>query len=159
MTHSPDRIPLVVHLAVLVAPVLMPCVAVPAAVTLWVRIRTGTWGRAWYAPDRAPGFLLALMTAATAFGLFGYGVWCGFYWLDPDQMCAAQGVSGDMIVTHEALPVSARCVTEAGAATELVPFWVNPMIYLCLTVCAPAAGAGAAAVLRRKPVVAERRGS
>ncbi|NEB94997.1 hypothetical protein G3I21_25500 [Streptomyces bauhiniae] len=129
----------------------MPCLAVPSAVTLAVRIRTHTWGRAWYAPDTAPCFLLALMTASTAFGLFGFGVACGFYILDPDQMCAAKGVPGDMIVTHETLPVSAQCVTGAGAATELVPFWVNPMIYLCLLVCAVAIGAGVTSVACRKP--------
>ncbi|MFF9362716.1 hypothetical protein [Streptomyces griseoluteus] len=141
------------YVAALWAPLLMPCLAVPSAVVLAVRIRRRTWGRAWYAPDTTPSFVLALMTAAVAFGLFGYGVACGFYILDPDQMCAAQGVPGDRIVTHETLPVSAQCVTEAGAATELVPFWVNPAIYLCLLVCAAAIGAGAVSLLHRKEMV------
>ncbi|GHF18649.1 hypothetical protein E5082_16555 [Streptomyces griseoluteus] len=141
------------YIAALWAPLLMPCLAAPSAVALAVRIRTRTWGRAWYAPDTAPSFLLALMTAAAAFGLFGYGVACGFYILDPDQMCAAQGVPGDRIVTHETLPVSAQCVTEAGAATELVPSWVNPTICLCLLVCAASVTAGAASLLRRREMV------
>ncbi|MEU4111364.1 hypothetical protein [Streptomyces sp. NPDC027717] len=146
----PDRLRLAFELAVFAAPLLMPCLAVPAAVTLAVRVRARAWGRAWYAPDPAPGFLLALLAAATAFGLFGYGVGCGFYILDPDQMCAARGVPGDMIVTHETLPVSAECVTGAGAATELVPSWVNPTIYLCLLMCALSIGAGATSLARGK---------
>ncbi|BDH03142.1 hypothetical protein HEK131_03690 [Streptomyces seoulensis] len=43
----PDRLRPAFELAVFAAPPLMPCLAVPAAVTPAARIRTGTWGRAW----------------------------------------------------------------------------------------------------------------
>ncbi|MGV9337844.1 hypothetical protein [Streptomyces sp. NPDC003688] len=132
------------------APFLMPCVALPLAFALAVRAYTGTWGRAWYAPDPAPTVLVVLLAAATAFGLYGYGVGLGFYILDPDQMCAAKGVPGDSIVTHMTLPVGAECVTEDGAATELVPFWVNPLILMSLAVCPVAATAGVVAARRRR---------
>ncbi|WP_018548387.1 hypothetical protein [Streptomyces sp. LaPpAH-108] len=132
------------------APFLMPCLAVPLAFALAVRAYTGSWGSAWYAPDPGPSVLMVLLAVATAFGLYGYGVGFGFYVLDPDQMCAALGVRGDTIVTDLGLPVSARCVTDSGVATELVPFWVNPLIYMSLAGGVVAAGAGLAAAWRRR---------
>ncbi|MEU6242936.1 hypothetical protein [Streptomyces sp. NPDC047024] len=138
------------YLAALTAPLLMPVVAAPLAFTLAVRAYTGSWGRAWYAPDPAPCVLTVLLASAVAFGAYGYGVGRGFYLLDPDQMCAAMGVDGDGIVTDMALPVSARCVTDDGVATELVPFWVNPLVYVSLAVGAGAATAGVVAAWRRR---------
>jgi hypothetical protein len=38
-------------------------------------------------------------------------------------------VQGDHVVTRGTLPVSAQCVTSGGVGTELVPGWVNPMIF------------------------------
>ncbi|MFD8911136.1 hypothetical protein [Streptomyces sp. NPDC059575] len=137
------------YLAAITAPLLMPFVAAPLAFALAVRAYTRTWGRAWYAPDPAPCVLTVLLASAVAFGAYGYGVGRGFYLLDPDQMCAAMGVDGDSIVTDMALPVSARCVTDNGVATELVPFWVNPLILMSLALCPVAATAGVVAWRRR----------
>ena len=65
---------------------------------------------------------------------------------------AAKGVPGDHIVTREALPVSAQCVTSGGVGTELVPGWVNPVIFLGIILFVAALVTGAlGGVLRRMP--------
>jgi hypothetical protein len=74
----------------------------------------------------------------------------GFYILDPDQLCAARGLQGDHIVTRETLPVSAQCVTSDGVGTELVPGWVNPVIFMGLTLFVLAPVTGTAAEVRRR---------
>ncbi|MET8814015.1 hypothetical protein ABZW47_18620 [Streptomyces sp. NPDC004549] len=149
-TLALDDLPPVLYMATLFAPFLMPCLALPLTFTLAVRAYTGSWGRAWYAPDPGPCALTVLLAASTAYGAYGYGVGRGYYLLDPDQMCAAMGVPGDGIVTDLGLPVSARCVTDSGVATELVPFWVNPLVYGSLAVSVVAATAGMVAAWRRR---------
>ncbi|MEU9401613.1 hypothetical protein [Streptomyces sp. NPDC048242] len=137
------------YMAALFAPFTMPGLAALSVFLLAVRIRRHGWGEAWYAPDLVPCGLLVLLASATAFGAYGYGVGRGFYLLDPDQKCAAMGLRGDDIVTHLALPVGAECVTDNGVATELVPSWVNPLVYVSLAAAAVAATAWVAAWLRR----------
>lgn len=74
----------------------------------------------------------------------------GFYILDPDQMCAASGADGDHVVTRMTLPVSVQCVTDQGVGTELVPVWVNPVVFAGLAVCVLAVWAGVSAAIRRR---------
>lgn len=90
------------------------------------------------------------MAAALSFGAYSWGVMSGFYILDPDQMCAAQGVQGDRVVTRWTLPVSAQCVTSGGVGTELAPVWVNPVIFTGLTLFLLALLTGALAGIRRR---------
>ncbi|MET8414044.1 hypothetical protein ABZV34_39545, partial [Streptomyces sp. NPDC005195] len=92
----------------------------------------------------------AVMAGAAACGAYAWGVMSGFYILDPDQMCAAKGVPGDHVVTREALPVSAQCVTSDGVGTELVPGWVNPVIFMGLTLVLLALVAGTLGGARRR---------
>ncbi|MGW4447243.1 hypothetical protein [Streptomyces sp. NPDC004682] len=150
MTTPLDDLAPAFYMAALFAPLTMPGLAAVTAFLLAVRLRRHGWGRAWYAPDPVPCGQTMLLASATAFGAYGYGVGRGFYLLDPDQMCAAMGVPGDGIVTDLGLPVSARCVTDSGVATELVPFWVNPLVYGSLAVSVVAATAGAVAAWRRR---------
>ncbi|MFJ7262379.1 hypothetical protein ACIQV2_19730 [Streptomyces globosus] len=93
------------------------------------------------------------MAAAVSFGAYTWGVMSGFHILDPDQMCAAQGVRGDRIVTRWTLPVSAQCVTSGGVGTELVAAWVNPVVFagLALSLLALLTGAVAEARCRLSP--------
>ncbi|MCZ1008623.1 hypothetical protein [Streptomyces lydicus] len=115
-----------------VAPLWAPCVFVIAATALALRVRRRLPGRGWHLPSLPTCALVAVMAGAAALGAYAWGVMSGFYVLDPDQMCAALGVRGDRIVTRETLPVSAQCVTSDGVGTELVPGWVNPVIFLGL---------------------------
>ncbi|GES29808.1 hypothetical protein AB0G60_30260 [Streptomyces angustmyceticus] len=131
-------------------PVLAPCVFVVAATALSLRAYRRLPGRGWRLPSVATCALVAVMAGAAAFGGYAWGVMSGFYILDPDQMCAAQVVRGDHIETRETLPVSARCVTSDGVASELVPGWVNPLIYLGLTLLVAALVTGVLAGLRRR---------
>ncbi|SOE79928.1 hypothetical protein SAMN05446589_9033 [Streptomyces sp. OV198] len=107
-------------------------------------------GSGWHLPSVTTCALVAVMTGAAAFGAYAWGVMSGFYILDPDQMCAAQGVQGDHIVTRETLPVSAQCVTSDGVGTELVPGWVNPVIFMGLTLFILALATGTLAGVRRR---------
>ena len=101
-------------------------------------------------PDVTTYALIAVMGGAAAFGAYVWGVMSGFYLLDPDQMCAAKGARGDHVVTRGTLPVSAQCVTSDGVGTELVPAWVNPVIFNGLALLAFALVAGTLAAVRRR---------
>lgn len=94
--------------------------------------------------------LVVLLAGTAAAGAYAWGVMQGFYILDPDQMCAAAGADGDHVVTRMTLPVSVRCVTEQGTGTELVPGWVNPVVFAGLAVCVLAVWVGVSAAIRRR---------
>ncbi|MEV6530038.1 hypothetical protein AB0M86_10670 [Streptomyces sp. NPDC051639] len=132
------------------APMLAPCVFVAAAVALARRAHQRLPGGGWHLPSASTCALVALMAGAAVCGAYAWGVMSGFYILDPDQMCAAKGVPGDHVVTREALPVSAQCVTSDGVGTELVPGWVNPVIFLGLTLILLALVAGTLGGARRR---------
>ncbi|QMV12313.1 hypothetical protein GJU35_14200 [Streptomyces lincolnensis] len=100
-------------------------------------------------PSVATCGLIAVMAGAAAFGAYAWGVMSGFYILDPDQLCAARGARGDHIVTRETLPVSAQCVTSDGVGTELVPDWVNPVIFIGITLFVLALATAAVTGARR----------
>jgi hypothetical protein len=126
----------VLLLALTMAPFLAPCVVVITAAVLARRGYArppGTWRRL---PGAGTCVLIAVMSGAAAFGAYAWGVMSGFYVLDPDQLCASRGAEGDHIVTHETLPVSVQCITSDGTGTELVPDWVNPVIFTGLTLFA-----------------------
>ena len=116
-------------LALAFGPFLAPFVVLVVAVALARRAYKRLPGSSWHLPSVTTCVLVAVMSGAAAFGAYGWGVMSGFYFLDPDQMCAARGVQGDHVVTRGTLPVSAQCVTSGGMGTELVPGWVNPMIF------------------------------
>lgn len=132
------------------APFWAPCVFVIAAVALALRASRRLPGGGWHLPSAATCALVAVMAGAAALGAYAWGVMSGFYLLDPDQMCAAQGVQGDRIVTRATLPVSAQCVTSDGVGTELVPGWVNPVIFLGLALFVFALVMGTHAGVRRR---------
>ncbi|WP_284580244.1 hypothetical protein [Streptomyces sp. 2P-4] len=135
--------------AVLCAPVLVPCVIL-GAVALLVRRARDQRPTAGRTPGAATCALVAAIAAAVSFGAYSRGVMSGFYILDPDQMCAAQGVRGDRIVTRWTLPVSAQCVTRGGVGTELVPTWVNPVVVTGLVLFLLALLTGAASAVRQR---------
>ncbi|MFJ6752900.1 hypothetical protein ACIQNI_32700 [Streptomyces sp. NPDC091266] len=137
-------------LALTFAPILAPCVFVVAAVALARRAYKRVPGSGWHLPSVTTSALVAVMAGAAALGAYAWGVMSGFYVLDPDQMCAARGVQGDHIVTREALPVSAQCVTADGVGTELVAHWVNPVIFMGLTLLVLALATGTLAGVRRR---------
>jgi len=134
------------------APFLAPCVCVAAAVALARRAYKRLPGSGWHVPSVTTCALVAVMTGAAAWGAYAWGVMSGFYILDPDQMCAARGVQGDHVVTRETLPVSAQCVTSDGVGTELVPGWVNPVIFMGLILFLLALGTGILAGVRGRLV-------
>ncbi|WP_406487792.1 hypothetical protein OH736_03000 [Streptomyces sp. NBC_01650] len=136
-------------LAVLFAPFLAPCVVLGAAVALVRRVRKQRPVLVGRLPGIGASALVVVMAGAAAFGAYSWGVMSGFYILDPDQMCAAKGVPGDHVVTRWTLPVSAQCVTSDGAGTELVPGWVNPVIFACLALLLLALTTGTLAAVRR----------
>ncbi|WP_346779824.1 hypothetical protein [Streptomyces sp. S3(2020)] len=106
-----------------------PFVVAGTALALAKRAYDRELGSGLRLPDATSCALLAVLAGAAALGAYAYGVMRGFYILDPDQMCAAAGARGDHVVTRMALPVSVECVTSAGQGTELVPGWVNPVVY------------------------------
>ncbi|MCG8966247.1 MULTISPECIES: hypothetical protein [Streptomyces] len=136
-------------LTLALAPFLTPFVVLGTAGVLAVR----AWH--WESENglRMPGAvscgLLAVLAGSAALGAYAYGVNQGFYILDPDQMCAAAGAPGDHVVTRMTLPVSAQCVTSDGVGTELVPGWVNPVVFTGLVVLVLAPATAAAQALHR----------
>lgn len=135
--------------ALVLAPLLAPCLVVGAAATLARRV----WKQQPVMVGRLPTVttcaLVALLAGAAAYGAYATGVMSGFYILDPDQLCASQGAPGDHVVTRWTLPVSAQCVTSDGVGTELAPGWVNPVIFTGLTVLISAFATGIFATVRR----------
>ncbi|MFF9036638.1 hypothetical protein ACF090_14340 [Streptomyces sp. NPDC014892] len=134
----------VLFLTLTLAPFGTPLVVLASAVALALRARRG-WpgGGRRRLPDAGSCALLAIGGGAAALGAYAYGVMSGFYVLDPEQMCAAAGAPGDYVVTRMTLPVSVRCVTGEGTATELVPGWVNPLVLGGTALCALALAAAA----------------
>ncbi|MFF4975378.1 hypothetical protein [Streptomyces sp. NPDC001083] len=141
----------VLYLFLALAPMTAPCVCVAAAVALVLRAHRRPPGAGWRLPSGSACGLIAVMAGAAVCGAYAWGVLSGFHLLDPERMCAAKGVAGDHVVTRGTPPVSARCVTWDGVGTELVPGWVNPVIFAGLTLCVLALGAGALAGARRRP--------
>ncbi|MFE5601309.1 hypothetical protein ACFQ8O_19240 [Streptomyces coelicoflavus] len=131
------------------APLVMPFAVVGAAVALARRARAGVPAAGWHRPSGTTCALLAVLGGGTALGVYAWGLSRGFFVLDPDQMCASRGARGGHVVTHEALPVSVRCVTEDGTGTELVPGWVNPVVVAGLVLFVLAVVQGVLAVVRR----------
>ncbi|GAQ63347.1 hypothetical protein [Streptomyces scabiei] len=116
-------------LALVLAPFLTPLVVAATALALGVRAHRRETGGGRRLPDAGSCALVAVMAGAVALGAYAVGVTSGFFVLDPDQMCAAEGAPGEYVVTRMTLPVSVQCVTEEGAGTELVPAWVNPAVF------------------------------
>jgi len=136
-------------LILVLAPFVTPFVFVAAAVALAWRARHWLPGSGWHLPSVGTCVLVAVMAGSAALGAYTWGAMSGFYILDPDQMCAARGAQGDHVVTRMTLPVSSQCVTPDGAGTELVPGWVNPVIFVGLPVLALAVTTGTWAGVRR----------
>ena len=130
------------------APLVTPFVVAATALALVLRARPRAGG-SWRPLDTTSYVLVTVMSGAAALGAYAYGVMSGFYILDPDQMCAAAGARGDHVVSRMTLPVSAQCVTSGGVGTELVPGWVNPVVYTGLILFALALGAALATGVRR----------
>jgi hypothetical protein len=137
-------------LALTFAPLVSPFVIAGATLVLAKRAYDRGLGSGLRLPDAMSCVLLAVLAGAAAFGAYAYGVTRGFYILDPDQMCAAAGARGDHVITRPTLPVSVRCVTWKGEGTELVPGWVNPVVYGGLALCVLALGTAVASGLRRR---------
>ncbi|MGW2327404.1 hypothetical protein ACWC5C_16750 [Streptomyces sp. NPDC001700] len=134
------------------APLVAPWVVVVVAVVLVLRACAYRRlpGGGWQLPSVSSCVLVAVMAGAAAYGAYAWGVMSGFFVLDPDQMCTVQGLPGDHIVTRWTLPVSARCVTPGGLESELVPGWVNPVVFLGLALFVSAVVAGTLAGARRR---------
>ncbi|MEU1309024.1 hypothetical protein ABZ419_09010 [Streptomyces cinnamoneus] len=135
--------------AVAFAPILAPCIFLGATVAFVRRVREQKPALVGRLPNVAMCALVAVMAGEAVYGAYSWGVMSGFFILDPDQMCAAQGVAGDHIVTRWTLPVSVQCVTSAGVGTELAPGWVNPVIFIGLALFLLALATGTLAGVRR----------
>ncbi|MEV1068744.1 hypothetical protein [Streptomyces sp. NPDC050263] len=136
-------------LVLTLAPFLTPFVVVGAGLALAVRAWRRELGAGWRVPSVRSCVLVTVMAGAAALGAYAWGVMSGFYILDPDQLCAARGAAGEYVVTRMTLPVSVQCVTEEGAGTEIVPDWVNPVVFGGLAVCVLAVGAAVSSGIRR----------
>ncbi|MGW0943982.1 hypothetical protein ACWD4O_15715 [Streptomyces sp. NPDC002623] len=136
-------------LVLTLAPLLTPFVVVGAALALAVRAWRREAGSGWRLPNVHSCVLVTVMAGAAALGAYAWGVMSGFFVLDPDQLCAAKGAAGEYIETRMSLPVSVQCVTEEGVGTEIVPGWVNPVVFGGLTVCVLAVGAGVSSGIRQ----------
>ncbi|MER6161004.1 hypothetical protein ABT147_36695 [Streptomyces sp. NPDC001868] len=135
--------------ALVLAPFLAPLVFAAVTVNRTVRAhdrRTG--GERRHLPDTGTCALVAVIGGVTALGAYAGGVLSGFYLLDPEQLCTASGAPGRYVVTQLTLPLSVRCVTEEGTGTELVPGWVNPVVFTGATLCALALGTAITRALR-----------
>ncbi|MFF4275485.1 hypothetical protein [Streptomyces sp. NPDC001536] len=132
------------------APLVTPFVVVGLALALAKRAYDRELGSGLRPPDAVSCALLAVLAGTAALGAYAYGVMQGFYILDPDQMCAAAGARGDRVVTRMELPVSVQCVTGDGEGTELVPGWVNPVVYGGLVLCVLAVGTAVSSGVRRR---------
>jgi hypothetical protein len=135
-------------LALIFAPYVTPLVVAGAALTLVFRVRRGRWGAGWQAPNAGSCALVVLLAGAAALGAYATGVLTGFYVLHPEQVCG--DVVGVHVVSRMSLPVSALCVTQGNDGTELVPAWVNPVIFGGLLVCVLTLTAGVVAGVRRR---------
>ncbi|MFJ9893285.1 hypothetical protein ACIQPR_08125 [Streptomyces sp. NPDC091280] len=120
--------------------------AVALAWRAWHRRPVDGW---WRLPSPGTCGLVAALTGSAVLGAYAWGAMSGFYILDPDQMCAARGAAGDHVVTRLTLPVSSQCVTSGGVGTELVPGWVNPVIFLGLPLLVLSLMTGAYTGVRR----------
>ncbi|MFD3762428.1 hypothetical protein [Streptomyces sp. NPDC058622] len=136
--------------ALVFGPLLAPCMGLGAAVALVRRVCKQQPVLVRHLPSVTTCALVAVLAGAAAYGAYSWGVMSGFYILDPDQMCASMGVSGDHVVTRWTLPVSAQCVTSDGVGTELAPGWVNPVIFTGLALLLLAFATGTLAVTRRR---------
>ncbi|MEU5322456.1 hypothetical protein AB0G67_37760 [Streptomyces sp. NPDC021056] len=137
-------------LTLVFAPLVTPFVVVGIALALAKRAYDRELGSGLRLPDATSCALLAVLAGTAALGAYAYGVMRGFYILDPDQVCAAAGARGDHVVTRMSLPVSVQCVTGDGEGTELVPGWVNPVVYGGLVLCVPAVGTAVSSGVRRR---------
>ncbi len=116
-------------LALVLAPFLAPLVVAATSLALAARAHRREAGSGRRLPNAGSCALVAVMAGAVALGAYAGRATSGFYVLDPDQMCAAEGAPGEYVVTRMTLPVSVQCVTDEGAGTELVPAWVNPAVF------------------------------
>ncbi|MEU9855369.1 hypothetical protein [Streptomyces sp. NPDC047974] len=137
-------------LALAFGPLLAPCVVLCAAVPLAWRACTRQPLLARRLPRGTTCALAAVLGGAMAYAAYSWGALSGAYILDPDQTCASKGARGDYIVTRWTLPLSTRCVTADGAGTELVPVWVNPVIFTGLAFLLAAVVTGVLAGVRRR---------
>lgn len=137
-------------LILVLSPYVTPFVCVAAAAGLaWRachRLPVSGW---WRLPSVGTCALVAVLAGSAALGAYTWGAMSGFYVLDPDQMCAAMGAAGDHVVTRMTLPVSSQCVTSGGVGTELVPGWVNPVVFLGLLLLVLALTTGTYTGVRR----------
>lgn len=137
-------------IALTFGPFLAPCIGLGAAVALGRRVCKQQPVLVGHLPNVATCVLVEVLAGAAAYGAYSWGVMSGSYVLDPGQMCASVGVSGDHVVTRWTLPVSAQCVTSNGVGTELVPGWVNPVVFTSLALLLLAFVTGAFVTVRRR---------
>ncbi|MBY8339644.1 hypothetical protein LXH13_01185 [Streptomyces spinosirectus] len=131
------------------APIAAPLVVLGAGAVLFRRVTSRPPVKGRRLPSGTTCTLVAVMAGAAALGAYASGVMSGFYILDPDQMCASRGAQGDHVVTRATLPVSSQCVTSDGVGTELVPGWVNPVVFVGLTLFVLAVATGILGLVRR----------
>ncbi|WP_420034823.1 hypothetical protein ACN2WE_22350 [Streptomyces sp. cg28] len=138
-------------LVLVLAPLLTPFLVVGAGAALAVRgyrlMMLGTLR--WHPPSGRTCVLVLVMAGSAVLGAYAWGLVSSSCLLDPERFCADRGVPGDHVVTRASLPVSSQCVTSAGQGTELVPWWVNPTVFVGLALFGLALGASADAVRRK----------
>jgi hypothetical protein len=94
----------------------------------------------------SPGVLISTAVTFVAYAAIVYaiGFFSGFYFLDPDEMCATRagfytGTSGPPDIAFHGIdqslfPLYQTCRWADGTTYELVPPWVNPSFFTFLAV-------------------------
>jgi hypothetical protein len=123
---------------------------VPVCVDATLRLRARDAGDA--SPGGLPGWarwaLAMPVAAAVGFAAYLKGVTSGFSWLD-DDYCGRHGLAGGHVAVHAGVPVSVRCVVSVGQrGYELVPGWVNPVLFAAIAVYVLACGAAVVSAVR-----------
>jgi len=132
---------------------LMPLVLLAVRVRRLVRRRGLTVSAALL----TSGSLIAIVLIALVYAgvTYGWGVLSGFAALDAGEMCASAagfysgtpGPSDEMWtgIAGRGFPIERTCVWSDGTRFELVPWWVNPLLFSWLAIAAGALPAGLAA--------------
>lgn len=77
---------------------------------------------------------MLVVSGLVAASTYAYGLSAGAA-IDAGDFCMLRGVPEGRLITHELLPISARCVALEGRSLELVPWWVNPVAIGSAAIC------------------------
>ncbi|WP_212998135.1 hypothetical protein [Winogradskya consettensis] len=144
---------LLVALAVIALVLLTPLLILAIRVRRLVRRRGLTISAALLTLGSLTTIVLTALIYAAA--TYAWGMLSGFGALDPAETCASaagfySGTPGPPDdrwtgIAENALPIARTCSWSDGTRFELVPWWVNPLLFAWLTIAVAALPAGLAA--------------